>query len=64
MEEDEALALASKLCLNSNVKLISISLINKTHPSLEKALDELTLGTSIHGKSKKLKYLINVIGMK
>jgi len=40
MEEDEVLALASKLGLNSNVKLKSISLINKTHPSLEKALDE------------------------
>jgi len=42
MEEDEA-TLASKLGLNSNVKLKSISLINKTHPSLEKALDETNL---------------------
>ena len=43
MEEDEALALASKLGLNSNVKLKLISLINNTHPSLEKALDETNL---------------------
>ena len=43
MEEDEVLALASKLGLNSNVELKSISLINKTHPSLEKALDETNL---------------------
>ena len=43
MGEDEVLALASKLGLNSNVKLKSISLINKTHPSLEKALDETNL---------------------
>ena len=31
------------LGLNSNVKLKLISLINKTHPSLEKALDETNL---------------------
>jgi len=43
MEEDEVLALASKLGLNSNVELKSISLVNKTHPSLEKALDETNL---------------------
>jgi len=43
MEEDEVLALASKLGLNSSVELKSISLINKTHPSLEKALDETNL---------------------
>jgi len=43
MEEDEVLALASKLGLNLNVMLKSISLINKTHPSLEKALDETNL---------------------
>jgi len=36
MEEDEVLALASKLGLNSNIKLKSISLMNKTNPSLEK----------------------------
>ena len=42
MEEDEVLAVASKLGLNSNVELKSISLINKTHP-LEKALDETNL---------------------
>ena len=35
MEEDEVLALASKLVLTSNVKLKSISLINIIHPSLE-----------------------------
>jgi len=43
MEEDEALALASKLGQNSNVKLKLISLINKSHPSLDKALDETNL---------------------
>ena len=37
MEEDEVLALASKLGLNSNVELKSISLINITHPSLEES---------------------------
>ena len=37
MEEDEVLALASKLDLNLNVKLKSISLINITHPSLEES---------------------------
>jgi len=36
MEEDEVLEQASKLGLNSNVELKSISFINKTHPSLEK----------------------------
>jgi len=43
MEEDEVLALASKLGLNSNVELKSIYLINKTHPSLEKALVKTNL---------------------
>jgi len=43
MEEDEVLALASELGLNSNIELKSISLINKTHPSLDKALDETNL---------------------
>jgi len=43
MEEYEVLALASKLGLNSNVKLKSISLLNKTPPSLEKALNETNL---------------------
>jgi len=43
MEEDKVLALASKLGLNSNVELKSISLINKTHPNLEKDLDETNL---------------------
>jgi len=43
MEEDKVLALASKLGLNSNVKLKSISLIIIIHPSLEKALEETNL---------------------
>jgi len=43
MEEDEVLALASKLGLNSNVEPKSISLIKPTYPSLEKALDETNL---------------------
>ena len=43
MKEDEVLALASKLGLNSNLVLKSISLINKTHPNLEKSLDETNL---------------------
>jgi len=43
MEEDEVLALASKLGLNPIVELKSISLINKTHLSLEKALEETNL---------------------
>jgi hypothetical protein len=40
MDKDEALLLGSKLGLESNGELKSISLINKTHPSLEEALDE------------------------
>jgi len=44
MEEDKTLELASKLSLNSNGELKSISLINITHPSLEKALEETNLG--------------------
>jgi len=40
MEEDEALVLAFELGLDSNGELKSISLVNMTHPSLEKALDE------------------------
>jgi hypothetical protein len=40
MDEDDALLLASKLGLDSNGELKSISLINITHPSLEEALDE------------------------
>jgi hypothetical protein len=43
MEEDEALVLASKLGLDSNGELKSISVVNITHPSLEKALDETKL---------------------
>jgi len=44
MEEDEVLALESKLGLNSNVELTSISLINITQPCLENALEETNLG--------------------
>jgi hypothetical protein len=43
MEEDEALVLASKLGLESNGELKSISVVNITHPSLEKALNETKL---------------------
>jgi len=62
MEEDEVLALASKLGLNSNVELKSISLLNKTHPSLEKALDETNLRDI--NSWEILENKINVIGMK
>jgi hypothetical protein len=41
MDKDEALWLESKLGLDPNGELESISLINMTHPSLEKALDEI-----------------------
>ena len=41
MDKDEALWVKSKLALDPNGELKSISLINKTHPSLEEALDEI-----------------------
>jgi hypothetical protein len=41
MDKYEALWVESKLGLDSNNKLKSISLINMTHPSLEEALDEI-----------------------
>jgi hypothetical protein len=41
MDNDEALWLGSKLGLDPNGELESISLINMTHPSLEKGLDEI-----------------------
>jgi hypothetical protein len=41
MNEDEALWVESKLGLDTNSELKSISLINMTHPSLEEALDEI-----------------------
>ena len=41
MEKDEALWVESKLGLDSNSELKSISLINITQPSLEEALDEI-----------------------
>jgi hypothetical protein len=41
MDKDEALWLGSKLGLDPNSELESISLINMTYPSLEKALDEI-----------------------
>jgi hypothetical protein len=42
MDKDEALWVESKLGLDPNGKLKSISLINMTHPSLEEALDKIT----------------------
>jgi hypothetical protein len=42
MDKDEALWVESKLGLDPNGELKSISLINMTHSSLEKALDEIT----------------------
>ena len=41
MDKDEALWVESKLSLDPNGKLKSISSINMTHPSLEEALDEI-----------------------
>ena len=41
MDKDEALWVESKLGLDPNGELKSISLINKTHPSLEEVLDEI-----------------------
>jgi hypothetical protein len=43
MDKDEALWVESKLGLDPNVELKSISLINTTHLSLEKTLDKITL---------------------
>jgi hypothetical protein len=42
MDKDEALWVESKLGLDTNGELKSISLINMTHPSLEEALDKST----------------------
>ena len=41
MDKDEALWVESKLGLDPNSELKSISLINMTHPSLEDALDKI-----------------------
>ena len=41
MDKDEVLWVESKLGLDLNGELKSISLINITHPSLEEALDEI-----------------------
>ena len=41
MDKDEALWVESKLGLDPNGELKSISLINMTHPSLEEALDKI-----------------------
>ena len=41
VDKDEALWVESKLSLDPNAELKSISLINMTHPSLEEALDEI-----------------------
>ena len=41
MDKDEALWVESKPGLDPNGELKSISLINMTHPSLEKALDKI-----------------------
>ena len=43
MDKDKALWVESKLGLDSNSEFESTSLINMTHPSLEKALDEINL---------------------
>jgi hypothetical protein len=40
MDKDKALWIESKLGLDPNGELKSISSMNMTHPSLEKALDE------------------------
>ena len=42
MDKDEALWVESKLDLDPNGELKSISLINITHPSLEEALVKIT----------------------
>jgi len=42
MDKDEALWVESKLGLDSNSELKSISFTNMTHPSLEEALDKIT----------------------
>ena len=63
MDKDEALWVESKLGLDSNSELKSISFINMTHPSLEEALDEINPEPPIHGKSWIIKRPMNVIGM-
>ena len=42
MDKDKALWVESKLGLDPNSELKSISLINMTHPSLEETLDKIT----------------------
>jgi hypothetical protein len=41
MDKDEALWVKAKLGLDSNGEFNSIPFANMTHPSLEKALDEI-----------------------
>ena len=63
MDKDGALWVESKLVLDPNGELKFISLIKKTHPSLEEALDEINLRALIYVKSWTIKHPMNVIGM-
>jgi hypothetical protein len=63
MDKDEALWVESKLGLDPNGELKSISSINMTHPSLEETLDKINRETSIYGKFWTIKRLMTIIGM-
>ena len=64
MEKDKALWVESKLVLDPNGELKSISLINKIHPSLEEALDEINSRATNPWEILNIKCPMNVIGMK
>jgi hypothetical protein len=63
MDKDEILWVESKLNLDPNSELKSISLINMTHPSLEETLDKINPRVTIQGKSWTINCPMNIIGM-
>ena len=63
MDKDEILWVESKLGLDLNSELESISLINMTHPSLEEALDKINLRATNPWEILDKKHPMNVIGM-
>ena len=63
MDKDEALWVESKLGLDPNSELESISLINMIHPSLEEALDKINPRATNPWEILITKRPMNVIGM-
>ena len=63
MDKDEVLWVESKLGLDPNSELKSISLINMTHPSLEEALDEINPRATNPWEILDNNSPMNVVGM-